>query len=282
VRAMFSAAIFALVLLVAPSADAGIYGLGVTGEYGNAYLPPTGEAGTTTMLTYHEHGGLLGAFLLFVGEAPAEPRASTTTTTDLQCKSDGAFQTCTTYEVTTTTTPSQAEIEQFHHDMDAWGPTVGAAIMRGEAGQELEIELPLRALGGNTSGFMLKLFRPIPGTRGILSVGQFAFGWMTFHDVKTRMVRASATELTATEQVGDHTFKYAGIPCRFQVPFGRTGFGAHLQFDFNLLSIVMDQASPVRAGAQWVGSHVMLSVEGVASGFRPDGASISAEAALAF
>lgn len=105
---------------------------------------------------------------------------------------------------------------------------------------------------------------------------------MTFHDVKTRVLAGTPTELMTTERVADHTFKYVGSPRRFRIPIEDHGFGALVQFDRNWLSIVMPQPSPVRLGLQWVRSHAMLSVEGVVSGFRPDGASLSAEASLAF
>lgn len=52
----------------------------MTVEYGNAYLPPIAEAGMTTMLSYREHGGVLGKFLLVLASAPAEPGPTSSTT----------------------------------------------------------------------------------------------------------------------------------------------------------------------------------------------------------
>lgn len=285
-RAGWSRALVALVIVVGlgaqarPAAAQAVYRLGAGAEVGNAYLPPTAGAGLTTSLSYREHGGLLGNILMVIAEAPARPSSTSTTTYETSCVGAVGDQTCTLYETTVTMPPSAAAVEAWERDMAAWGPSRGAAILRGELGQELQIDIPLRALGGSTTGVMLRLYRPI-GSSGHLSVGQFALGWLTFHDVTTREVMATATELRATDKVADHTYKYVGLPVRVQAPIGRTGFGVHAQLDLNVLSIVTDDPSPVRAGVQWVGPHVIVTVDGVASGLRLDAGSIAAEVTLA-
>ncbi len=111
---------------------------------------------------------------------------------------------------------------------------------------------------------------------------KLAFGWLTFHDVHTRVSTATPTEITSMEKVSDVTYKYVGMPIRVEGPIGLTGFGVHLQLDLNIPSLILDQPSPIRAGVQWFGYHLMIKVEAVVTGFRPDGASLATEVSLAF
>jgi hypothetical protein len=55
-----------------------------------------------------------------------------------------------------------------------------------------------------------------------------------------------------------------------------------VQLDLNIGSLVFDQPSPIRGGVEWAGHHVLAQIEAVASGYRFDGASLSAQVALGF
>lgn len=264
----------------AAPARAGVYGIGVNGEYGNAYLPPTGGAMLSTSLHYEEYGGIL-LKLLLLASAPVKPEGSTTTSQEPFCLGQGSDRTCTTVVVTTTTTPTAAELEDYERRLSAWDPAIAQSIMRGESGLELDLDIPMRSLGGDTSGFMAHVWYPI-GWDGRLSVGAAAFGWVTFHGVKSKEVQADPTEVRAVDKMSDVTYKYAGLPLRVQTAIGRSGLGAHVQLDLNILSLVLDQPSPIRAGLSWAGYHVLAKLEGVVTGYRPDGASVSAQVQLGF
>ena len=266
----------AIVCLLAGAAHAdvrGTYAFGVTGEYGTAYLPPTAGAGTATTISYKEYAGVVGNWILFIGSAPAKPMSVTKT----------SYETVgdTVYEVKTTYHPSQAAIDQWEKDVEEYAATKGKAILAGEMGQSLYIDVTARGLGGNASGFKLQLFRPIPGSNGMLQIGQYGLGWLTFHEVTSKKVVAEGGVLRAMDVVGEHTWRYVGMPIRLQVPFGSTGGGMHLQFDNNILGLFFDDASPIRLGSQWVLPYVIVGVEGVISGLRPDGYSINGSITVA-
>jgi len=274
---MRSLIILAILAGTAHADVTGVYGVGFSAEFGNTYLPPTAEAGLATTISYKEVGGKVGNWIIFLSEAPAPPAGTSKTTTDTTCYQDF----CTIRETTTTTPPTEAEVRQWEADMSEFSATKGAAILRGEMGQSLSIDVTMRSLGGNASGFMLKLMRPIPKTGGVVSIGQYALGWLTYHDVKSHKVLAMNGVLSSMEVTGDHTFGYVGLPIRIAAPVTRS-FGAHLQFDNNIYGWFLGDASPIRAGVEWVAPHVMVQVEGVISGFRPDGGSISGSVTLAY
>ncbi len=270
-----------IIALLAGTAQAdvtGVYGVGFSADFGNTYLPPTARAGLSTTLSYREYAGKIGNWIIWISEVPAPPSGSSKTeVTDTVC-SQGY---CTVYETTTYTPPSAEAVREWESNMSEFSDTKGAAILRGEMGQELTIDLTMRSLGGDTSGFMLKLMRPIPGTDGHVMIGQYALGWLTYHDVKSRKVVATNGVLTSMEVTGDHTWTYVGLPIRVNVPLN-SSFGAHLQFDNNIYGWFLGDASPIRAGATWIGPHVIVEVEGVISGVRPDGGSLKGSVSVAF
>jgi hypothetical protein len=270
-----------VVAATAPArADGGFYGVGARVEYGTAYLPPTAGASTTTMIRYREIGGFLGNLLVLTASAPIKPEPSSRIETETSCSGSGSNKSCTTATYEVTTYPSSKEIEDYEKKVAAWDPAVANAIMRGEAGQEVDLDIALRTLGGDTSGFIFRLGAPFLHW-GPVSM-KFALGWLTFHDVHTRIANATSTEIATMEKVSDFTYKYVGLPIRVQAPIGLTGLGVHLQVDLNIPSIVLDEPSPIRAGVQWFGYHLMITVETVVSGFRADGVSLASEVALAF
>ena len=271
-----------ILALLAGSAHAdveGIYGLGIGAEYGTTYLPPTAGAGLSTTLTYREYAGKLGNWILFIGDAPAPPMSTSKSESSTECHQGY----CTITTTTTTTHPSEAEVAAWEQEMNEYSATRGAAMLRGEMGQLLQIDVTMRSLGGNASGFVLRLFRPIPGLPKAIMIGQYGLGFLTYHDVTSRKVTAANGVLSSMDVMGDHTWTYAGMPIRIGGSFGdNSRFGAHLQFDNNIYGWFMGDASPIRAGIQWIGPHVMLEVQGVISGFRPDGASLSGSVTLAY
>jgi hypothetical protein len=275
---MRSLFILALLAGTAHADVQGVYGLGIGADYGTTYLPPTAEAGLSTTITYREYAGVVGNWLLFIGEAPAPPMSTSKSESTEECHQGY----CTITTTTTTTHPSQAEVDAWQDAMNEYTATKGAAMLRGEMGQELTIDVTMRSLGGNASGFKLQLFRPIPDTGGLVMIGQYALGWLTYHDVKSHQVMAENGVLSSKEVMGDHTWGYVGMPIRIGTSFGaQSRFGAHLQFDNNIYGWFLGDASPIRAGVEWIGPHVMMKVEGVVSGFRPDGGSINGSVTLA-
>ncbi len=271
--------IVALLAATARADVSGVYGVGFSAEFGNTYLPPTSSAGLSTTLRYREYAGKIGNWIIFISEMPAPPGGtSKSEVTDSYCHQG----LCTVTVTTTTTPPSAAAVAQYDRDMSEFTDTKGAAILRGEMGQELTIDVTMQSLGGSASGFQLTLMRPIPRTGGLVSIGQYALGWRTFHDVKSHQVMATNGVLSSIEVTGDHTFGYVGIPIKIAGPLGTTGLGAHLQFDNNVYGWFLGDPSPIRAGVDWIGPHLMVQVEGVISGFRPDGGSINGSVTLAY
>ncbi|CAN5688548.1 hypothetical protein BH11MYX3_BH11MYX3_29780 [soil metagenome] len=270
--------IVALLASVAHADVSGVYGVGFSADFGNTYLPPTAHAGLSTTLSYREYHGKIGNWIIFLSEAPAPPSGSSKTETSEPICGGGY---CTVYETTTYTPPSAEAVRQWESNMSEFSATKGKAILAGQMGQELTIDVTMRSLGGDASGFMLKLMRPLPGSNGLVMIGQYALGWLTYHDVKSRKVVATNGVLSSVEVTGDHTFTYVGLPIRVQVPIGGA-FGAHLQFDNNIYGWLLGDASPIRAGASWIGPHTIVQVEGVISGFRPDGGSLNGSVSVAF
>jgi len=268
-------------LLAGPSGHAGIFGLGYELDYGNAYLPPTGQSMAATSLHYREIGGPIGGAILALFLVPVKPTEQTTVTQEHECGFGGNGRDCIDYVKTTTTYPSEAEIDAYNKAVASFDPQVADAVMSGALGQELDMNFYARALGGSANGFTMTLWRGIAGVRNF-QLGMFALGWISFHDVHTRTVTADTAELRATDKVADFTFKYAGLPVRFRTAIPNTRLGIEVQLDLNLLSIVMDQPSPIRGNIQWIGRHSIVKLGGFVSGFRPDGASLTAEAQLAF
>jgi hypothetical protein len=263
-------------LLLASDAYAQVYSAGVQGGYGTALVPPTSSGVTTTGITIREYGGIIGNLILFIGEAPA---VSNTTVT---YETDGAGN---TYEVRTTYAPS-AEVQQLSSD---WMEARGRKILAGGMGQQVELDIPLRALGGDTSGVMFKMWRPLPffsdhiewlGESGSVWLAQFYIGHLTFSDVTSRKVSSENGILMSTEVTGEQSFTMIGSALRVQKMLTRT-LRAQVQLDFNVFSILEDDPSPMHFGIETTLPHLLLRLEAVTSGFLPHGLSVNAEAVIA-
>ncbi|HEY4058785.1 MAG TPA: hypothetical protein VGM39_19360 [Kofleriaceae bacterium] len=274
-RLLAIAALATLGASVAVAAPA-VYAVGGTMEYGNAYLPSTADAGLSTFVSYHDWGGVVSAVLLLLATAPAKPSPHTSVRSEDHCSAGY----CATYEVTTTTYPSSAEMANWEARMAVYNATTAPAIWAGEFGQDVQLDIASRSLGGNTSGFQLRLYRPLGDSRH-LSIGM-GYAYLSFHDVHTSHVVDNMGVLSATDKKDNYTYGYVGIPLRFSTAIGQTGFGLDMTLDLNVLSLFFDDNSPIRAGVHWGGSHVLLTAEAMASGLRPDGASLHLGALLAF
>lgn len=253
------------------------FGVGFATDYGTAMLPPASGSALTTAISIHEYGGPIGNAILFFMTAPW-PTGSSTARTSYYTDDHGVA-----WVVTETVTDfSQSDLGIGTAKYKDWKAAKGDGILRGDAGQELQIFIPLRQLGGDASGFMFKLMVPLGFTGGLLSIAALpAFGWINYEDVTQRRVSAAGGVLTATESVGNSRYEYVGFPIRFQTKLSDFA-SAHVQLDLNVFSLTDDQPSPIRAGVDFLVPHALLKVEAISSGLAPGGASLAAEAILAF
>lgn len=273
----------ATLALAASTARAdGMYGAGIGVGYGTALVLPTSSSVTTTSLTYREVGGVVGNAILFVGSLPAcgAPRTSTRWETS----ANGA-----TYEITTTTTPTKEAKEICAGVVKEWWETVGKRTLRGEMGQDLQLDIPLQQLGGNTSGVAFSLWRPlvwdgefvpILGEGSQLWVAQFHLALLTFHNVTSRKALAEMGTIRTIEATTKQDFLMVGSGVRLHKMLS-DNMRATLQIDLNAWSIVADEPSPVHLGIDMAAPHTMFHVEVVTSGINPNGYGINAGVILA-
>lgn len=259
--------------------DAGLYAIGARMEYGTTYLPAGADAGMSNFISYRDWNGIVSTIVtLLLPASTASPDPKTSTSVETIC-AGGGNTSCGLYEVTRTTYPTRAELDAYDAGMRQWD-NIASAMQRGELGRDIQIDVASTAFGGTTSGAMMHLYHPLGDLGRYTSLG-VSFGYLRFHDIHSKKVVAVNGTLSTMEVVSDHTFGLAGLPLRVQVPLGG-GFTAHAVWEANVMALFFDDQSPLRAGFEWSGSHVVLSAEAQTSGFSAQGRSLNVGAWFAF
>ena len=203
-RGVLTSIVAAGIFAVAASASATPYSVGGAIESGNAIAPPETSSGLGTMLVIRETDGPIGR-MLSAGFA-----ASTIHHTD---NGDG----------TETTSVSV--------DRNA-----AAFALGGGFGTIVELELPMRSLGGDTSGFSLLFLSHIPNLP--VAIGVIG-GVETMYGRTVRNVSVDTMTVGATQSTADVQNHVLGLPVRVTIPLSHS-IDVYIQLDLNLLSIQSD------------------------------------------
>lgn|GEM_PF-6673636 len=263
------------------------FGVATSVTRGSAYLPVNAASGTTTTLTYRESGGPLTRLLLglLVPISSVSNVSSTSrTTVDYSCQSGRCYKTTRT-TTTTTATVDTAKAARLAAAVDSIGRTKEPI--------ELRLDIPVRFLGGDTSGLMLNMLyhgkiRQLGPFAAVWFSGGLGFGRYTFHD---RAVTTLSDGFGVGEmEVDEQTYSYFGFPVRVTAALGQTGLRSHVQADFNLLGFDYGggnegdspNANPFHWGLGYRLGLLQIEADVAFGRSRIDGASATLEVGIGF
>ncbi len=226
--------------LIACAGPGGHSGVSVSTSVGSAYVPPNVSSGTTTVVSYREVGGAVTRSVLKVMAAgTAAPRTRTTVTfSDGGTRCYGRSCYSLTHVTRTTTvldSPGEAAAKVKR------AAKMIKALDTATIPIEFRLDIAMRSLGGDTSGWMSSfMYQGRPRVLGSSALLQFSgglgFGKYTFYDrTRTSLTTGLVDVGMPVESIG---YGYIGVPLRATVAVGPAGVFSYLQADLNLLTFV--------------------------------------------